>query len=367
MIVPFVDLKAQYISIKKEIDNAIFDIIDKTAFIGGASVYTFERNFEKKYGVKNCISVANGTDAIYITLKMLGLGRGDEVITVANSWISSSEAISQTGAKVKFADIDPETYTISPSSIREKLTENTKAILPVHLFGQSAHMSEIMTICTERNLFLVEDCAQAHFTEENGQRVGTFGEAGTFSFYPGKNLGAYGDAGCIITNNDELADRFRMFANHGALQKHHHKIEGVNSRLDGIQAAVLNIKLKYIDDWTTQRRLNAILYNTLLSDVNEIILPKERENTKHTYHLYVIRTSRRNELKEYLETRGISCAIHYPKILPNLEAYDFMRDSSSYPIANQYESQILSLPLYPELSKNQIFYVSECIHDFFDR
>lgn len=365
MNIPFVDLKSQYQQIKTDIDTAISNVLENTAFIGGEVVRTFERAFEEIYGVKHCISVANGTDAIYISLKMLGIGNGDEVITVANSWISSSEAISQTGATVIFADIDSETYTISTESILKHLTPKTKAILPVHLFGQAAHISKIKEICVEHNLYLIEDCAQSHFTEENGQLVGTFGDAGTFSFYPGKNLGAYGDAGCIITNNDMLADKFRMFANHGALKKHSHIIEGINSRLDGIQAAVLSVKLKHILKWTQNRRDNAQYYNEVLNDIESIKLPSERINTKHSYHLYVIRAENREELKAFLSTKGIQTAIHYPKILPNLKAYKALNNSSNYPVAQKYESQILSLPMYPELSNPQIDYIAKIIKAFY--
>ena len=365
MEIPFVDLKSQYQQIKPEIDKAISTVIENTSFIGGETVKRFERDFEKIYGVKHCVSVANGTDAIYISLKMLGVGPGDEVITVANSWISSSEAISQTGAKVVFADIDPNSYTISSKSILENITPKTKAILPVHLFGQAAHISEIKSICEQHNLFLIEDCAQSHFTEENGQRVGTFGNAGTFSFYPGKNLGAYGDAGCIITNDDDLANKLRMYANHGALKKHSHIIEGVNSRLDGLQAAILNVKLQHIVQWTDQRRTNASLYRKALKDVEEVVLPIERSNTKHSYHLFVIRVKKRKSLMIYLKENGIQTAIHYPHILPNLEAYQKNERNNQYPIAQAYEKEILSIPMYPELNKNQIEHVANTIIKFY--
>jgi len=365
MQVPFVDLKTQYQHIKPEIDNAIAGVIEESAFIGGDAVKEFETSFAQMYGVKHCISVANGTDAIYITLKMLGIGEGDEVITVANSWISSSEAITQTGAKVVFADIEPNSYTISPAAIVQKITSKTKAVLPVHLFGHPARITEIKQICQENQLFLVEDCAQSHFSEENTQLVGTFGEASTFSFYPGKNLGAYGDAGGILTNDTELANKFRMYANHGALIKHAHNIEGINSRLDGIQAAILNVKLNYILGWTEKRRTRALLYNEMLQGIEEIILPTERSNTKHSYHLFVIRATRRDELKTFLQEKGIQTAIHYPKILPNLSAYKYLQNAGTYPVANSYESQILSLPIYPELEKSQIQYIAECIKLFY--
>ena len=249
MKVPFVDLKSQYQSINKDINRVIQAVIDETGFIQGRFVKEFESAFSEKYRVKHCISVGNGTDALYITLKMLGIGPGDEVITVANSWISTAEVINQVGAKPVFVDIEPEYYTIAPNLIEEKITTRTKVILPVHIFGQSADMKIIKSICDRHGLYLVEDCAQSHFCEYNGQKVGTFGIAGTFSFYPGKNLGAYGDAGCIITSDGELADKMRMFANHGALIKHNHQFPGINSRTDGLQAAILNVKLPHINNW----------------------------------------------------------------------------------------------------------------------
>ncbi len=366
MNVPFVDLKAQYNSVKKEMDEAIHRILDNTAFIGGNEVDEFEKAFEELYGVDHCVPVGNGTDSLYIIMKMLGISPGDEVITPANSWISSSETITQTGAKPVFADIEEEYFTIDPNHIEQLITEKTKAIMPVHIFGQMCDMDAIMDIANKHDLFVIEDCAQSHFSEFKGKRAGVIGDAGSFSFYPGKNLGAYGDAGAIITNNEELAENCKMFARHGALKKHEHEMEGINSRLDGIQAAVLNVKLPHILKWTEQRNQNAQLYNQYLSGIDEIDLPKVRNNTKHTFHLYVIRAQRRDELAEYLDEKGISNAIHYPRILPNLQAYDYLHHScTDFPIANKYERQILSLPMYPELRKDQIKYVSETLINFF--
>ena len=253
MTIPFVDLKAQYNSIKNEIDSTIQKVISETAFIKGKYVLQFEEDYKNAYGVKNVVSCANGTDAIYISLKALGIGAGDEVITTALSWISTSETITQAGAKVVFVDIDPENYTFDVSKIEEKITEKTKAIIPVHIYGHPANMTEIMRIAKHYNLNVIEDCAQAHFAQWKGQNVGTFGDLATFSFFPGKNLGAYGDAGAVITNDKKLADKVRMFANNGALVKHQHKIEGINSRMDGLQAAILSVKLKYINKWTNSR------------------------------------------------------------------------------------------------------------------
>jgi dTDP-4-amino-4,6-dideoxygalactose transaminase len=367
MRIPFVDLKAQYVSIKDEIDAAINETIQNTAFIGGKPVQQFEAQFASLYQVKHCISVANGTDSLYIIMKMLGIGPGDEVITVANSWISSSETITQTGAKPVFVDIEPDYYTIDPSLIEPAITSHTKAIMPVHLYGQMCDMNTIMEITNKYNLKVIEDCAQSHFSTYNGIRAGLSGIAGSFSFYPGKNLGAYGDAGCIITNDDELAQKCKMYARHGALTKHQHKIEGINSRMDGIQAAILSAKLPHILKWTQMRQKNAAIYHEYLADIPEIALPKQRTITEHTWHLYVIRTKSRNELATYLEEKGVQTAVHYPSALPNLPAYQYLGyQKDDFPIASVYQDQILSLPMYPELSREQISYVADQIRAFFN-
>lgn len=351
MKVPFVDLNAQYSSIKEDIDRAISNVIRDASFIGGNYVKQFEENFASLYGVKHCIGAANGTDAIYVSLKMLGIGQGDEVITVANSWISTSETIGQTGATPIFVDIESNYYTIDVSKIEEKITDRTKAIIPVHLYGHPADMDPILDLCKKHDLKLIEDCAQAHFAEYKGKRVGLFGDLATFSFYPGKNLGAYGDAGCIITNNDDLAEQCRMFANHGALIKHQHKMEGINSRLDGIQAAILDAKLPYILKWTEARRNVANTYKELLSEFPNIDLPDEASYAKHVYHLYVIRTKDRDQLQTKLKEAEIGTAIHYPTPLPLMEAYSHLGYSEGdVPIANGYSKQILSIPMYPEIT-----------------
>jgi len=366
MKIPFVDLKAQYESIKDEIDVAISDVLENTAFIGGEHVASFEKNFASLYGVKHCISTANGTDSLYIILKMLGIGPRDEVITVANSWISSSETITQTGAKPVFVDIDPDYYSINEKLLETKINSNTKCIMPVHLHGQMCDMETIMTIASKHNIPVVEDCAQSHFSEYKGTRAGLFGIAGSFSFYPGKNLGAYGDAGCIITNNEKLADQFRMYARHGALKKHEHIIEGINSRLDGLQAAVLNVKLSHILNWTEKRIQNSALYDEYLDDINQIERPKVRPSTKHTFHLYVIRSKERDELSNHLSAHGVDTAVHYPTALPNLPAYNYLgHKPTDFPVASSYQNEILSLPMYPELSEEQIQYVASVIRDFY--
>ena len=366
MIVPFVDLKAQYKTIQSEIDNSIKAVIDDTAFIKGKYVKDFEERYAKSYGVKNVISCANGTDAIYIALKCLNIGHGDEVITVSNSWISTSETITQAGAKPIFVDICPKYFTIDVSQIEKKITEKTKAIIPVHLFGHPAEVDKINELCQKYNLYLIEDCAQAHFSKWKDKNVGTFGDVGTFSFFPGKNLGAYGDAGCIITNDNKLAKRMRMYSNHGQMQKHDHKFEGINSRMDGLQASVLNVKLNYIIDWTELRREKAEKYSELLSSCSQVFTPTIHKNAEHVFHLYVIRTPYRSQLKDYLSKNGISTGIHYPKALPFLNAYKKLNhDSNDFPVSHKYQSQILSLPIYPEISTTQIEYVCNAIISFF--
>lgn len=364
MQIPFVDLKAQYQTYRQEIDAVIKQVIDETAFIGGDFVKGFEAAYAKTYGVKHCISVANGTDAIYIVLKMLGIGQGDEVITVANSWISTSEAITQAGATPVFIDVD-DFFHIDASRIEAKINSQTKAILPVHLYGQPAQMDELTALCEKHSLLLIEDCAQSHFAEFRGRRTGTFGVAGTFSFYPGKNLGAYGDAGAIITNDDSLATRVRMYANHGALKKHEHLMEGVNSRLDALQAAILSVKLPHIGEWNGRRRELAALYDSLLNGVEGIKPPRIRPNSSHVFHLYVIRSNRRDHLQAYLSKHGVQTAIHYPTALPLLEAYKHLRHRpEDFPCAYRNQSEILSLPIYPEMTDAMVAYVVQRIKEF---
>lgn len=364
--IPFVDLLGQYNSIKPAIDKAIENVITETAFIGGKYVKEFEDAFATLYGVKHVISCANGTDSLYIIMKMLGIGKGDEVITVANSWISSSETISQTGAKPVFIDINPTYNSINENLIEEKITSSTKAIIAVHLQGQMCAIDKIKEICDKHSIHLIEDCAQSHLSSMAGINAGLRGIASSFSFYPGKNLGAYGDAGCIITNNDELANKFRMYANHGALKKHQHQIEGINSRLDGLQAAILSAKLPYLKSWTASRIKNAGLYNKYLSGIDEINIPVVRPGTVHTFHLYMIRAKRRDDLMNYLKEKGIDTAIHYPTALPNLPAYAYLgHKPEDFPESTKAQGEILSLPMYPELTEEQIVYVCDCIKAFY--
>src|SRR5947199_140320 len=296
MKIPFVDLHAQYVTIKQEIDRAIADVIARSAYIRGPQVDAFEEAWARTLGVKRCVSCANGTDAIYIALRGLGLKRGDEVITSAHSWISTSQTITQAGGRVVFCDTDEETFTIDPIEIERKITPATVGIVPVHLYGQAADMGAIMAIARKHHLWVLEDCAQAHLARYKGRYVGTFGDAATFSFYPGKNLGAYGDAGCIVTNDNELADWMATFARHGG--KGDHVIEGINSRMDGLQAAILNAKIPYLPRWTAARRRVATRYDELLTDTTNITTPKVAPDRSHVYHLYVIQTGNRDALRK---------------------------------------------------------------------
>jgi len=368
MKIPFVDLKAQYLSIKNGIDQAIAQVIDETAFIGGTFVNKFEEEFSRLYGVKNVISCANGTDSLYILMKMLGIGNGDEVITAANSWISSSETITQTGARPVFIDADPRYFSLDETRLESLITPQTRALIVVHLQGQMCAMDSIKAICEKRGVYLIEDCAQSHFSEYKGKRAGLYGLAGSFSFYPGKNLGAYGDAGCIITNDDELAGKCRMYARHGALVKHQHQMEGINSRMDGMQAAILVAKLPHILEWTEQRIVKAGVYDRLLSGIEQVTIPAVRPDTRHTYHLYMIRAVRRDQLAAFLKERGIETAIHYPTALPNLPAYKYLGyQPGQFPVATALQYESLSLPIYPELTEEMIGYIAGSIREFYSK
>jgi dTDP-4-amino-4,6-dideoxygalactose transaminase len=360
MKIPFVDLKAQYKSIAGDIDEAIAGVIRNTAFIGGKSVALFEEAFASYCCVKNCIGVGNGTDALYIALRALGIGKGDDVITVANSFIATAEAITMTGARVVFVDCDPLTYNIDVHKVARVITPRTKAIVPVHLYGQPADMPSLKKIAEKYGLFIVEDAAQAHGAEIDGRRVGTFGDAGCFSFYPGKNLGAYGDAGAIVTNDEELAVKCRMIANHGRISKYDHDFEGINSRLDGLQAAVLGVKLKYLDQWTEQRRAVAAGYRELLEGT-PVVTPTEASGMRHVYHVFVVRLPNREVVATELKAQGIDTGVHYPIALPNLRAYRHLGHApGDFPVATRYSGEVLSLPMFPELGVDRIEYV--CRH-----
>ena len=366
MTIPLINLKRQNLSIKNEIDDIFDKIINSSQFILGEYVNKFEKQFAIAHGAKYCLGCGNGTDAIYITLRALGIGPGDEVITTALSWISTSETISQTGARVVFCDIEEKSFTIDPEKIEKLITSKTKAIIPVHLYGHPANMTKIKAIADYHELHVIEDCAQSHFAEWNNQKVGNFGIAGTFSFYPSKNLGALGDAGAIISNDKSFIDLARKFANHGSSKKNFHDIEGINSRLDSLQAAVLSIKLKYISDWNNKRKSIFNYYNKSFLKHEKINIPTINDKAVHGYHQYVVRTPKRNELMSYLLENNINAQIHYTKPLPLMKAYEYLHHKEGdFKVASHVTDEIISLPFFPEIKEIELEFIINKINDFF--
>jgi len=363
----FVDLKAQYDSIKDKIDEAIQNVLNTTSFIMGEELKKFEVEFAIFCGVKHAIGVANGSDALILALRACGIREGDEVITVPHTFVSTAEAISNVGGKVIFVDIDPKTYTIDVTKIEEKITERTKAIIPVHLYGQPANMDPIMELAKKYNLKVIEDAAQAHGAEYKGKKVGSIGDVACFSFYPGKNLGAYGDAGMVVTNNEEIAEKIKLLRNHGRMtKKYEHDIEGYSSRLDNLQAAILRVKLRYLNKWNESRRKNAKKYNELLTNIGGIITPYEADYAKHVYHLYVISTDKgRDKLREELKSKGVATGIHYPIPLHLQPAYNYLGyKEGDFPVTEKASQEILSLPMFAELNGGQIEEIVKIIKNF---
>jgi dTDP-4-amino-4,6-dideoxygalactose transaminase len=366
MNVPFLDLKTQYIAIKNEIHAAIDEVMEKTAFAGGPFVAKFENEFAAFCNTKQAIGVGNGTDAIWLSLLALGIGPGDEVITVPNTFIATAEAITYCGAKPVFVDIDEATHTMNPALIKAAITKKTKAIIPVHLFGQTADMDPILAIAREHGLYVIEDACQAHGATYKGRKAGSMGDTGCFSFYPGKNLGAYGEAGAVTTNNDALAEKIRILRDHGQAKKYYHGVIGWNARMDGIQGAILSVKLKYLADWNESRRKHAAEYTRLLSSLANIIKPGEATGNTHVYHIYAIRIKEREKLMAFLAEKGISCNIHYPVPVHLQDAYKSLGlGPGSLPVAEKCASEYLSLPMYAELSAEQISWVAEQIKSFY--
>jgi dTDP-4-amino-4,6-dideoxygalactose transaminase len=385
MKVPFLDLKAQYESIKDEINEAIQKVLDSCAFAGGPFVREFEENFAKFCQCEYAVGVGSGTEALWMALIALGVGPGDEVITVPNTFIATAEAISFCGAIPVFVDIDERTYTLDPEKLKEFLEQNcyfnkstnqlinqstkrpVRAVIPVHLFGQTADMDPIMKIAREHGLFVIEDACQAHGAEHKGRRAGSIGDVGCFSFYPGKNLGACGEAGAVTTNDAELAEKMAMFRDHGQSKKYNHAMIGWNARMDGFQGAVLNVKLKYLAAWNDARRKNADIYNDLLSDLDDPMIPHEADYARHMYHVYAIRVQHRDTLLKSLADADIHCGIHYPVPVHLQDAYYSLEiTNGSCPIAETCAQEFISLPMYPELSRQQIEYVAESIKNFVD-
>src|ERR1700722_3845569 len=365
MPVPYADLQLQYQNIKGEIDAAIADVIRDNAFIRGPYVDAFEARFAEAVDSRHCGSCANGTDALYLAMAALNVQPGDEVITTAHSWISTSAMITHAGATVVFADTDESTFTIDPAAIESAVTPRTVGIIPVHLYGQPADMDPILAIARKYGLWVIEDCAQAHLARYKGRQIGTFGTAATYSFYPGKNLGAMGDAGAVVTNDSALAERVAMLARHGGLIKHQHQIEGINSRLDGMQAAILSAKLPHLTDWTKARQDAAKLYDAGLNQIEDVVVPEVAADRTHVYHLYTIRHPRRDALAAHLNAHGVQTAINYPVTLPFLAAYRRLGHSpEQFPNAYRDQSRILSLPMFAEIAPDQQRAVIDLVRDF---
>jgi dTDP-4-amino-4,6-dideoxygalactose transaminase len=364
-MIKFLDLAHQYQTMKAQIDEAVLSTISQAAFVGGERVQTFEKSFAAFQNAKHCIGVGNGTDALEIALESFDLPQGSEVIVPANSFIASSEAVTRSGLKVVFCDNDPSNYTISIESLKSKITENTSAIIAVHLYGHPCDMDAIMALAEEHNLKVLEDCAQAHGAEFKGKRIGAIGHAGTFSFYPGKNLGAYGDGGAILTNCEKIAEKARMIANHGRKAKYDHTFEGRNSRLDALQAAVLNVKLEHLESWTERRIEIADKYLSELSDIEGVILPTRESWARQVYHLFVVRIEKRDELKSFLSERGIQSGIHYPIALPKLAAYEYLGVDTSDFNACKQDTTLLSLPIGEHLSDSDVEQVISAVKSYF--
>jgi dTDP-4-amino-4,6-dideoxygalactose transaminase len=364
--IPFLDLKAQYESLKNEIDSAIQNVIDNTAFILGKAVSDFENDFAKAHNVKHCIGVSSGTDANHLALWSLGITNGDEVLIPANTFVATAWGATLCGATPVFVDCEEDSYNIDPEKIEEKITSKTKAIVAVHLYGQPANLKALKEITAKHNIFLVEDAAQAHLAEYNNQKIGSFGRSASFSFYPGKNLGAFGEGGAVITNDDDIALKIKKFREHGSVKKYYHETYGTNYRMEGIQGAVLGVKLKHLDVWTNKRRSVAEKYFEQLKDLQEIVLPKEMPYAKHVYHLFVIQTSRRDELQNFLNKNEISTGLHYPVPLHLQECFEHLGyKKGDFPNTEKLAENCLSLPMFPELTDDQITFVCEKVKQFF--
>lgn len=367
MKINFVDIQKQYKLHKKELNRAIQQVLDRSDFILGKDVELFEKEFADYCDSKYCIGVASGTDALFLILKALNVGPGDEVITVANTFIATALTISMVGATPVLVDMDPKTYNIDPNLIEKAITKKTKVIMPVHLYGQPAEMSKINALAKKYKLTVVEDACQAHGALYKGRKTGSLGRVAAFSFYPGKNLGAYGDGGAITTSDRELADKIRMLRNYGQLKKYHHIMKGFNSRLDTIQAAVLRVKLKYLDKWNKRRREIAARYTNGLKNT-EIITPKMQKSIDSVFHIYLLEVENRDALITYLGEKGITALIHYPVPIHMQQAYaDLGYKMGDYPNTEKYTNKIVSLPMYPELTNHEVDYVVRCIKRFYNQ
>jgi dTDP-4-amino-4,6-dideoxygalactose transaminase len=367
MKVNFVDLKAQYQTIKPEIDSAIQDVISNTAFILGKAVADFEGKFAEYCGVKHCLGINSGTSALIMAMKALGIGEGDEVITTPNTFIATAEAISYAGAKPVLVDIEDKSYNMDPGKLEKAITKKTKAIIPVHLYGQPADMDPILQIAKKHAVAVIEDACQAHGAEYKGKRTGSLGRVGCFSFYPGKNLGAYGEGGGVTTNDEDIAQKVKMLRDHGSPKKFYHEYIGNNCRLEGIQGAVLAVKLRHLDKWNDGRRKNADLYRKYLKGT-EVGMPEEMPYAKHVYHVFCVRVKNREKLIDFLKEKGIFTNIHYPIPIHLQKAYDFLGyKQGDFPVTEGCMDQILSLPMFAELTEEEIKYTADCIKEFYGR
>ncbi|MCL5999489.1 MAG: DegT/DnrJ/EryC1/StrS family aminotransferase [Chloroflexi bacterium] len=363
MTVPFVDLKTQYQTLKPQMDRAIASVLERSAYVMATEHSEFEREFASYIGVKQCLGVSTGTDALELALRACDIGPGDEVITVPNTFIATTEAISVTGAAIRWVDVDPRTYNMNPDKIEAAITPRTKALLPVHLYGQPADMGPIMGIARRHGLRVIEDCAQAHGAKYQGQKAGTFGDVACFSFYPGKNLGAYGDGGAVVTNDEAIATRVRLLRNHGSREKYIHEIEGYCRRLDNLQAAVLRVKLPYLDAWNARRRDAAERYNERLAQVPGVVTPYVLPGTEPVYHLYVVQVPDRDQVRAALQSEGIETGIHYPVPLHQQPAYArYGHTAQDFLVSTTLGPRILSLPMFPEISESQIQQVVDALH-----
>jgi dTDP-4-amino-4,6-dideoxygalactose transaminase len=354
MKVPFLDLQAHHAPHRAEFDRAIAEVIDCGAFAGGPYVADFEKDFAAYCGCRHTIGLGNGTDALWLSLLAAGVGRGDEVITVPSTFMATAEAITYSGAKPVFVDIEEQTYTMDPSQLEAAITARTKAIIPVHLFGQCAEMDSILEIGREHGIPVIEDAAQAHGAEYNGRKAGSMGAAACFSFYPGKNLGAFGEAGAVTTNDDLLAEKIRILRDHGQSRKYNHSMIGWNCRMDGIQAAVLRIKLRYLSHGNDLRRSHAASYTRAFHELEEVVTPVESDSRKHVYHIYAVRVPERDDFIRRLESEGISCGIHYPIPVHLQEAYrELGYQKGAFEVSERTSAEFVSLPMFPELTEGQ--------------
>ena len=369
MTVPFVDLQAQYRSIKSEVDAAIQRVLDTSAFILGREVESFERAFAEYVGASFCVGVSNGTAAIQLALTACGVGAGDEVIVPANTFFATAEAVSTAGATPVFVDCDPASCNIDASKIEASITPRTRAVIPVHLYGRPADLDAVFEIAERHKLIVVEDAAQAHGARYKGRRVGPLGRAGCFSFYPGKNLGAYGEGGAVVTNDAEVARRVRLLRDHGSEQKYRHEIVGYNFRLEGIQGAVLGVKLRHLDHWNGLRREHAARYRELLAphvDAGSLALPPEMPYAESVYHLFVLQADARDSMQRFLSAAGVQTGIHYPVPVHLQPAYAALgHKEGDFPVAESQARRLLSLPMFAELTERQVGYVADAVGDYF--